>query len=392
MPEQMIYQRDVLAWRMPGVQKRLDALNTKAKKLCVGGFTMTVGEPYEQKEKCRGVSIPVTRIPLTIVGEIPMIRGWRFAAKIVHDEKLGNLIVALPGHEIPTRYRHALHLNCDHCHTQRFRTETFVLVNGDGQYKQVGRNCLQDFLGGNTPENALLAASFLQELAEDGGEDEDMALGWVDEGGDKFPLRTFLTATAFVIRTHGWVSRGQAKERGEASTASLVWSYLSKSNRHLLLWNEADDATAEAAIAWAKEVDPASDYLWNLSRMAQMNLLSYAMDGYAASMIAAYQKAVEEELRRAQLATQGGWLGQVGDKLALVCRLVRVIPIATRYGVSHLHKFVTEEGNDVSWMSSSASYETWVGKTVKVEGKVKAHKEYQGLPETVLTFCKVAQA
>jgi hypothetical protein len=109
-------------------------------------------------------------------------------------------------------------------------------------------------------------------------------------------------------------------------------------------------------------------------------------------MIAAYQKAVEEELRRAQLAGQGGWLGQVGEKLALVCRLVRVIPIATRYGVSHLHKFVTEEGNDVSWLSSSASYEQWVGKTVKVEGKVKAHKEYQGQPETALTFCKVAQA
>src|SRR6188474_1381037 len=77
------------------------------------------------------------------VGEFPRANGWTFVAKIEHTVA-GNLISCAPGETLDESYRTAK-AHCDHCNTQRGRTETFVIRSPEGELKQIGRNCLADF-------------------------------------------------------------------------------------------------------------------------------------------------------------------------------------------------------------------------------------------------------
>lgn len=63
------------------------------------------------------------------------------------------------------------------------------------------------------------------------------------------------------------------------------------------------------------------------------------------------------------------------------------IAVESRYGASHLHVMEDEDGNVFVWSTSSKSLEE--GKTYTIKMKVKEHKEYKGVKQTVVYYCKL---
>src|SRR5206468_4760695 len=85
------------------------------------------------------------------------------------------------------------------------------------------------------------------------------------------------------IRIDGWMSRSKAREAigNKQATADAAWDCLtiniSSASEKVRQWVRArrpedrDDVQAKAALAWARELDPAdpSDYQSNLGRVAR---------------------------------------------------------------------------------------------------------------------------
>lgn len=98
---------------------------------------------------------------VVLTGEAPVLPGgWELAAVLTRVEG-GNLIAATGKHETPKRFRDTDPV-CDHCKLDRKRTETFLVTNKAGDWKQIGRNCIGDFLGANAMNRRRAKAAFVR--------------------------------------------------------------------------------------------------------------------------------------------------------------------------------------------------------------------------------------
>ncbi len=350
---------------------------------------------------------------IEVNGQAPTLTDWTFVAvlePLVTEDGAVNLMQTLPGETCPSQYRDIVG-RCDHCRTTRKRNQTFVVRHSDGSHKCVGRQCIKDFLGYHADPHQL--ASWAEMLAELGGLCESAGdeewLGGGHRAAPCWDLVHFLALTTCRIRLHGWLGRGKAREMAEykhvTATADAVLDLLTPpsayaSDEQKREWkkaveehtiNDADKATAEAAIEWAKAITTSelesNNYLANVNLVARVGATGRKTAGVAASIIVAYNKAVEQETKRQQFAARppSHHIGEVGkriDCMKVTCE--KVIAKDGQYGTTGIHKMHDEQGNDLTWFASSGN---WLkeGETVHVAATVKDHSEYQGRKQTIIT-------
>ena len=63
------------------------------------------------------------------------------------------------------------------------------------------------------------------------------------------------------------------------------------------------------------------------------------------------------------------------------------ITLDSHYGESHMHIMEDADGNVYVWTTASKNLEE--GKTFTIKMKVKEHKEYQGVKQTIVYYCKI---
>ena len=63
------------------------------------------------------------------------------------------------------------------------------------------------------------------------------------------------------------------------------------------------------------------------------------------------------------------------------------IPLDTRYGSSNMHIMEDADGNVYVWTTASKSIEE--NSTIHIKMKVKEHKEYDGVKQTIVYYCKI---
>lgn len=93
------------------------------------------------------------------------------------------------------------------------------------------------------------------------------------------------------------------------------------------------------------------------------------------------------------------YVGKIGDKVTVNVVLDRVSWYETKYGTMNVYTFVDDDGNVYVWKTS-----TYIGRLVDgfwqdfekgsrltLTGKIKDHKEYKGVKQTMLTRCKYQQ-
>ncbi len=399
---------------LPFLMGKIEKLNKTAAKLNVPPIEVKiVGESfYERKEEGMAAPIQVPLKHVRIEGHAPKLNGWILAARILHTHE-GNILKATPdAADLPTDYRNTPPI-CEYCKTTRDRRDTFLVKNDKtGELKQVGRNCLADFLGHSDPAIFARWAENLADLYAEAGAMEEEAEGDGPSGGRgqrSFTMEQFLLVVQALRRTFGWMSRTVAKQRAESgqkgqSTADMAIGYLSNAAARDEINKDAarlgkpieikpeDSELVEKSLDWIRKLkegqdsnEALSDYLWNLAVASSASTVNDKTAGIVASLLSAYERA-NSALPANVGSTDGkGYIGEINKSIIVKGKVLGAKPVSSFKGRSILYSVQDEHGNVVKWFDNSDK-EAGVkpGDDVMVSGIVKSHKAFNGKPETEL--------
>jgi hypothetical protein len=340
-----------------------------------------------------------------VEGEAPVLNGWELISVIDHttDPEIGNLIKDVPGKETPIQYRKAEPL-CQHCNSKRRRHETFLLLK-DGEYKQVGRNCLADFC--RSPEAAqglVNSAEFLfRAMGLLGEAEESDSYEGGRTGESYYNIVRILSLAHSFIKKIGWTSGKTASEReGLCSTANLVGSTTwpnwrknaTKEEKEAFdECGERDQAIAEAALEWIRakkpEVDTLNDYLYNLLVVCSQDRIPRKYFGLACSLIPTHLRELDQMIEREKKAAlpPSEHFGTIKKREVFELTVTGSNSFQGTYGVTTFIRFVDKNGNVAIWKASGERDDLERGKAYFVKATVKEHGEYKGTKQTVLTRC-----
>lgn len=381
----------IAAHKLPALQAAAEKLQKHAKRLGrpadveikldgEGTTTVEVLTGHGQDSRFAKVEVAVVYVLVTCPRQV---EGERLVAVV---EALGDerVVGAVPGEAaegelVPFR---SGPLACSHCRTARRRKRVYV-VRGAGGLRAVGSDCLPFVLGSDRACDMGYLADVLPLLR---------LVGSGLEPGDAFgesqhlPLRTYLAFVAAEIAANGFRSR-KACEFGGLSTADAALSALCKAK----LDRDADalamaltrhGVAVDAAIAYYADLEATSDFDMNLRAIARATVVPGRSTGLAACVYAMHARELDKRAERAA-ARPSEYVGEVGKRL----RWLRLSVVSTKdvggQFASVLHVFRDEAGNMLKWFSSGKTLEQ--GKAVIVDATVKAHEEYKGAKQTLIT-------
>ncbi|MBZ5499058.1 MAG: hypothetical protein LAP85_21885 [Acidobacteriia bacterium] len=389
---------------------RIEKLNRRCARIGVSPITLTVaGEEMVVEKKfvqraftedeilwggAGGSMVDSFRkvFEIKVEGETPKYEGWEFVAVIQHEEA-GNILRTVPGFEgeIPLQYRTAQRW-CDYCQIDRGWKDTYLIRHEDGTWKQVGRNCLKDFMGHANPHQLAEFAEILIDLGDlcASARDDDW-MGGRERIARSWAIETWVAITVAYIRTDGWVSRKEQDLKMVPATVGRVFNHVNPrftGKRAEVI--DSDYAEAKAAIEWARNLpaDLNSDYLWNLRVACSSDYVSARATGIVCSLIVSYRRAMEREIerrRRFQSDKDSEYFGEVGKRAVYELTVTFTKEIDSNYGLMTLVKFRDRNGNVATWFASGRPDWFQMGMTHKVKATVKKHELYHGVKQTILT-------
>jgi glutaredoxin len=351
-------------------------------------------------------------IVVTVEGEPPKLSNWQFVATLTPTEQ-GNLVQTVPGltEPVPAEYRTSKP-HCDYCKKVRSRLDSFIVRHAEtGEYRQIGRNCLAKFLGYSSPERVARMATWLANLQDDISAKEKDYFDRVGRSPEYIDLLDFLTMTAAVIDTHGWVSATEARsdpvgrktatvqhvrlQMGEVRTKPKFASIrITPTGQH--------KQRALDAIAYARsdQLQPSSDYEHNLKLSTASDAFHHKASGVVASLLnhigRTEERRIEGERRKQryeqekqELQERSSFVGKVGERITLPVFVTRCREVGSQFGVSFMFRMLDEQGNLLVWFASNnvMDPEKWYLLT----GTVKKHEVYDGVNQTILTRCVVKE-
>jgi len=392
------------ASNLPRLRERIAGINKRAAKLSQPPVEVEIVDraPAQFSVYCgpsaEGYSVTMMGLTIRLHGVNPMLEGWQVAG-IVEPGDHSNFIGALPRSglgDMPERFRTGDGRACEHCNLRRHRAKVVILHNPvTDEWRQVGTTCLADFTGHDSPEHALTMAELLTDLERE----LDDWCGGEGRAVKTISAETTLIAAVTMIRVFGWISKGQAANDVLAtSTATRVSAWLSPGPNPPAWFQDVTDAggTTEADVAKADEVmgwvlgnlaerSRLSDYEHNLVLAMQDEDVDAKRLGLICSAVSAYYRHLErsEEIRaQAKVST---WIGQPKQRLkGLTGKVTTCRHFESDYGTRTMLKMATAEGAIVVWWASKA-IDVTPGTNLKMDATVKAHQNFQGVAETVVT-------
>jgi hypothetical protein len=356
---------NIPATKKSSTEIQLTKFNKRAAKLNMARLSWTFGKAFTKKiDRVINTGIDVIFseedvlfTPITITGDLDVsFDGWQFIATLQHLKTGENIIRSIGNLDfnIPENYRNSGSA-CEHCEVNRYRKETYLLKHINGDMVQVGSSCIKDFLGANTPESLMNAATLVSEIfwymggAATGG-----------SGGDiVFPMQDFLAKTSAIINKCGWVSKKEASINGIKSTASLVLDELIPAcgtNFTPIKVSDKDLELANQALNWldnmSDEECAASDYLHNIRAIARSGMVSMKTVGFAASIISTYNT----KLLRDKPKPKSQHIGAVKQKIQANLTLKIYYTFASKYGLCHRYVFNDSDGNVLVWLTSKDQF------------------------------------
>jgi hypothetical protein len=262
-----------------------------------------------------------------------------------------------------------------------------------GQQLQVGRTCLRDFIGIDNPEAAISSIfSVLKQYRDEMGEYEGYHNIW------SIPVHDLLSLSSVMIKLFGWKGKKNT-DYGDFSTSNRVKSFLDKKpvddeDRAYLAkirnaLTDEDKETATKTIEWIRNYNgKITDYMHNLMLFMKDDIITNGSHiGFIVSAVYAYQRQFEQkEQSKADVSRH---VGTVKERInGLKVTLISQREIETSFGISTLVKFVTEEGNKLSWFTSSCTGKQ-IGEKLIIDATIKGHSEYNGVKETKVTRVKI---
>lgn len=353
-----------------------------------------------------GVFERTPKIVVTLFGEVTFdveqiaLPGWRLLGVLTPmPTEDGGVVIyptAVPGEELPSDVREWT-LRCDKCGTSRRRTETFIVKNeATGEVKNVGRNCLADFLGVD-PSRYLTHFDFISDIV--GIESEFGSFS--GRQSDFKTVREVFAFTAAAVRVKGWMSRGRADEVSGTATSSWVSLLFRGLDRysspdeiefvHNTKVEEADYAAADAARDWWIANTETSDYAQNGALIARAGVVIPKAWGLAVSLLPVWQKKIADEAAQVELnkGITNEYVGTIKKRQEFEVIVLGVRDFDSDFGLRSLVTMKASTGHILKWWASGGAPDefrsTQGGQVIKIKGTPKEHSEYNGRKETTLS-------
>lgn len=330
---------------------------------------------------------------VSIIGQAPVLAGWRFLAKIEHGEN-GNLVKRMINGDMSPANWHTCGPNCDHCAVSRQRNNTYMLQSIEtGEVKQVGSSCVSDFLGQQfrDPERIANMYDFVMSIGRDYDCDSEREAGGVSFASCGIKPEVLMSAVLKIVQEDGgYISAEKAQTLNCLSTGDrLRAAYWSKKPIEVVP-DAGHLEKSPQVITWLKE-QKETDSLWlrNIAYLADRSCIGCKDAGLFASGYVAWNRELQKQLK-AERGT-GDWIGTQGGKIATSATLVRHAGFDTAFGYKTVLSFCDEEGNALVWKTQTPPRGLVVGSTYSLMATVKDHGEYSGDKQTEITRTKVAE-
>lgn len=312
------------------------------------------------------------------------------------------------GFVVPSKYFTSDSCTCDYCKTNRKRNKTYLVVNQEtGEWKQLGKECLKLFVTGIDVDAIATFESFIKE-AEDMTNPSD---GFFYERRFRFVKVTDALAFACAVyRERGYLAtkdfEGNSNDLCNKNIVQRKLSGLYGYDSDFLNITSSvrckideinlkiDSAIAREDVEVSVEMVsrlPDDAYYNNLKVIVSNEYIPLNKLGLLVSIPKAIDRYEEEKKRREEkerLAAESNYLGKVGEKISVNFVSGREVACCeTQFGLLHIYEFKDANGNAVVWKSSSSKDIPGSG---TVTGTVKAHKEYNGIKQTIILRAKIA--
>lgn len=343
----------ILECRLPEARIALDKMARKYH------FTWKVDGPafLRPRSNVRVVDIKVDGFVNSKVGD------YTFVARI----ELGrpeNIVDTIPGERVDPKYR-TTDATCEHCNRKRDRRWLYVVRGPDGETRQVGRRCLREYIGLDTPE--IILRRFACERAL-GGLFMEM-----DNLGPAFDdVETVMAATSAAIRLDGWQPGS-----GDDPTWTHIDEYLGRIE-------PGDREAARAAILWIihDDVHEQDDFWAKLRTIAVQGAARKTRRALVAAGFASYIRAQEE---RRQPARDSEFIGEPKQRLrGIRVRVVSGKSVPSDWGRTVLYRMKDPDGNAITWFSSGSTILD-VGSEYTADMTVAQHRDGTRGKETQVT-------
>ena len=341
------------------------------------------------------VTEPWVRAELT--GPLRLSHGhFTFVAKLVTEEA-GVTVHCAPGQELGG-YAPAGDAHCDHCGVDRDRTRLYLVRDErDGSIVQLGHSCIELYTG--IAPKGLWALTFDEELesftrhdsdggfgSRDFGASIDVVLAYSfahsDKGRAYVPAGGYSgVSTVSKVRTSLFFDVNRLKDAERAY-------FIAKSAEAATLL--ADTALITAIKASVTETAEDSDYGRNLRVILAGESVSGRNVGILASLVKVYALQQQLEAERVARPVVAGFLGEVKARIRnIALTLTTVQQIDGRYGTTTLFIGRAASGHVVKWFAAGG-FDYEVGDLLALEAAtVKAHENYKGADQTVITRGKI---
>lgn len=403
------------AYKLASFQAKVAQANRRLERAGIAARFKFFYEEFSRRTAIQGVftepAIYETWVRATLITAFNLSLGdYTFIASLVAEEA-GVTVHTAPGHELGG-YEPAGDDHCDHCGVDRRRTRLYIVRNDTtGELLQLGHTCIELYTGFSP--KGLWALQFTDELKEF-GEDDGVGGGW--SNADRSADVNEVIALAFAYSNEGrnyvsakveWLVGTGAKVRGHIFAGEPKRKNYGRDEalyqKDLAEYNQAVQDSArfladEALIADIRaSVDATaanSDYGRNLRVILAGERVSAKNIGFAASIVSVYAREKELAVKREQEAKApkvSGFLAPVGTRIktGITLELSVVREREGDYGFSTWIVGKTPEGHTVCW-NASGRFGWEVGTVLQLEAAtVKAHENYKGTDQTIITRGKV---
>ena len=369
-------------------------------------YTYSVSEPYEKTFSVTDSknSNIVRHYNVTVVSiDIEMnfkYEGWAVKGCVSRKDGIEQAHFGFEEDnvELSRQFRHN-DFHCDHCHRKSNRNHVVIIQHENGELRQVGSTCLDDYCGIDGEiivrwNDALGEIAYADAVLNGDIMDIDRCGFFCECGHPCYSVEEILQLAAATIRMCGFVKSGY-----EDSTSDIVKGFFGTAHLKRPEITESDKQDAISAISWIRsevtqdEIDH-SEYLYNLQQIIKAGYATFRHFGMLVSLIPTFKRAMEKKRQdyiKEQAKRAGTFLGEVGKKLSADVTLTRVTSYDSMYGTGYIYSMMDASGNTLVWFASRSQGHN-DGDTFKITGTVKEHKEYHGIKQTVLTRCKISES
>jgi hypothetical protein len=378
------------------LEGKIAKLNKRAAKNGLKPIELIIGDKELvciKKEDAEGAAQYREYTFVTVVGETPIVEGWKIIGAVEHINGV-NLIANAPGVEhVDNKYRERP-AYCDHCNTKRVKKYSFIIENIEsGETKQVGRSCLKDFFNAEI-KNQLAYLEWFTGLILDLEDEESDYYGC---GGAPIlaTVVEILEWASFAVRTDGY-KKSDWENSTKNYVSNLLWNPKSRvlDDRSIAEPTAEDKKNALGCIEWIESAEAKNDYITTLKDLVKAEAVPYRFFGYVVSAIPSFLK-VEAEIAKKKIEAERPFLdeyaGEVKKREDFELELHKILGFDNQYGTSYLHIFSDSEGRSFTWWYSNKylcdveGEQLKPGAKIKLKATVKEHKLYNEKKQTVLT-------